>query len=324
MATVPTTTVVPQNKETPRSAKEVAELASKFVAALLFSVYVFGFLIISLHTSVYGFAAINPLRAKVLAAGAWFLAFLTLPAMLALGFRKSVLEALRKQEWFRLGRGALFLYLSCVSISTLAAPVFDYPRSAAPVTFGRPDWIEVGLWLAAGVLVMVITNARLQSRRTQITAGICFASVPIYWSVWNLNKLFQGDFAPSDFTVWIFALTVFILFEMNYGRVDADRFAILLPSVLVVIGFFAAYYYPRIKASWGGGGPIPVVLYLSKESPVAPGKQIQAVLLDETDAGYYVVPAHESKAIFFPRSATSVLFFSNKISDSPLLRTGTQ
>ena len=84
MVTRLTTQAMPGNPPPPGKTRETLELVSKLAATLLFSVYAFGFLITSLHTSIYGFTAINPLRPKILAAGTWFLFFAAIPLMLAL------------------------------------------------------------------------------------------------------------------------------------------------------------------------------------------------------------------------------------------------
>jgi hypothetical protein len=132
MANAPATQAAPQSPPAPRTTRETVELVSKFAAALLFSVYAFGFLITSLHTSIYGFTTINPLRPRILAAGTWFLFFAAIPAMLASGVRKHVFALLDKKEWLRLGEWVLFYYIFCLFLSLLSTPLFDYPPSVPP------------------------------------------------------------------------------------------------------------------------------------------------------------------------------------------------
>jgi hypothetical protein len=80
------------------------------------------------------------------------------------------------------------------------------------------------------------------------------------------------------------------------------------------LGVFAKYYYPRIGASWGGGAPISIALYTTPESALSPTQKIEAILLDESDKGFYIVPLADSKAVFLPRRSVAMIVFSGKSS----------
>jgi len=43
-------------------------------------------------------------------------------------------------------------------------------------------------------------------------------------------------------------------------------------------------------------------------------------LIEESDEGFYIVGLKESKAIFVPRSAIAMIYFSDKPADSPILQ----
>jgi hypothetical protein len=318
MATVPTTAAVPQNR-TPRTATETVELVSKLAASLLFSVYVFGFLITSLHTSVYGFTTINPLRPRILAAGTWFLIFTGIPTMIALGVRKDIFGLVERREWLSLGLWVPSYYFFCFMLGAGSTQLFDFPPSAPPNTLTTSDKFEaVDLLILLVVAVVIIA---LAPRAIKLGAVAILAGLIFYGAFSTAFKLPRGGFDFFNVTAWFFCLGLWVLLESRVQR-DAQHWVMTLFLAFILLGGFARYYYPRIKSSWGGGSPIPVVLYLSKDASVASGKQIQALLLDETDAGYYIVPAHENKAIFLPRSAVGLVLFGDKISDSLLLRTG--
>jgi hypothetical protein len=82
---------------------------------------------------------------------------------------------------------------------------------------------------------------------------------------------------------------------------------------------FGTTYYPHIKFKWGGGELIPVVAFMSKDSPLKPTQQIHALLIDESDSGYYFVPANETRAVFLPRASVSLIYFGEQTKDSQLL-----
>lgn len=313
---------MPEGHSPPQSAKATVDLASKLAASLLISVYAAGFLITSLHTSVYGFAAINPLRPKILAAGAWFLFFVAVPMMLATAMRRQVFASLDKEDWLSLGQLVITYTLLCNGLGFSAVTLFDYP---APASTPMPIWATT---LSTGLLVVGLTTVWIISTSAKVHRARLGATIVIVaWFLYNFasssSTLSENHFEPYHVTVWFFALGVLIVAALRMNRMNPQLWPQAMFIVLVLLGIFARYYYPRIESSWGGGSPVSVVLYLSKDSPVAAGKQLQAILIDESDAGYYIVPAHEKNAIFFPRSAVSLVFFADKTSDSPLLHTGT-
>ncbi len=83
---------------------------------------------------------------------------------------------------------------------------------------------------------------------------------------------------------------------------------------------FSREVYPHLKASWGGGTPVDVTVYFTKDSLLSPDKGVQAELIEESDEGFYIVGLKESKAIFVPRNSVALVYFSNKAADSPLLQ----
>jgi hypothetical protein len=42
------------------------------------------------------------------------------------------------------------------------------------------------------------------------------------------------------------------------------------------------------------------------------GQRWRVKLIDESDSGYYVLPKGEKKAVFVPRSAVSLVYFSDE------------
>jgi hypothetical protein len=66
----------------------LVDLVSKMIASIAIAIYACGFLIVSLHNSTYGFGDTNPIRPRILAAGAWFILLTSIPASVAIGFVK--------------------------------------------------------------------------------------------------------------------------------------------------------------------------------------------------------------------------------------------
>jgi hypothetical protein len=57
-----------------------------------------------------------------------------------------------------------------------------------------------------------------------------------------------------------------------------------------------------------------------RESAIDPNKAVTAQLIEESDEGFYIVGPTETRAIFVPRSSVALVYFSDKVAESPLLR----
>lgn len=81
--------------------------------------------------------------------------------------------------------------------------------------------------------------------------------------------------------------------------------------VLILTTAFASHVYPNIKASWGRGEILPVTLYLNVNAPILPGQHWHVQLIEESYNGYYVLDRGDKKAVFIPRSAVALDYFSS-------------
>ncbi len=136
--------------------------------------------------------------------------------------------------------------------------------------------------------------------------------------------LVEHIFRLETVALWFFSVIMVTLVELktrsNRNLTEGGEWSKPLVALFVVLMVFAQYYYPHLKASWGGGAPVDVTICFTKDSAISPSKTVSAQLIDEADEGFYVLGPNDSKAIFIPRSAVAFIYFSNKMSDSQLLR----
>ena len=293
---------------------EIADVLSKGVAALAIGVYGCGFLIVSLHDSRFGFTETNPFRPKILAAGTWFLIFTSIPVAIAIGLGRN---------WFSWRRFAGFLYpyyFACLSFSFLATRLFD---TTAGVNASIPlKWVVVGL--IAFVILLVLTDYKKGPAIVPIVSSVLLATLLISFDLRQI--LLHHVFDIENIAMWFFAVGIFTILEVHVRlRKFADAYeavwkvAKTLTPILIALLVFASYYYPRMKSSWGGGSPIDVILFFNKDSAIKPNQTVSAQLIDESDAGFYVLGQGETRAIFIPRSSVALVYFSDK-ADSSLLK----
>jgi hypothetical protein len=135
--------------------------------------------------------------------------------------------------------------------------------------------------------------------------------------------MYLNNFEPMlALQLWFFGVGVATAFELKMRKwsMRDTQWAGTLAIVLVAIGIFGRYYYPHLDSAMGGGSPVPITIYFSKDSPILPNQARPAFLIDESDAGYYVLGKEDTKAAFIPRTDVSLIFFSDDLSAFSLPR----
>ena len=287
---------------------QVAENLSKGIAAVAIAAYSCGFLIVSLYHSTFGFIATNPFRARILAAGAWFLFLSAIPITAALQYRN--------WTWQKIAENGFLIWSFCIGASFICLPLFEYePTSSAyPRGAGLAAWFGVvALYAAAAIWKKFPKNLLWGVSLTYICAAVGL-------DVTNM-VLFHGFFT-SSVSVWFFGIIAATLIEVklrgNATLTEPGEWAKPAGTLIIMLLVFAHSYYPRIKASWGGGAPINATIFFTRDSPVKPGQSASAHVVEEADEGFYIVGPNEAKAIFVPRSAVAMIYFSDKVADSQL------
>jgi hypothetical protein len=296
------------------SAAPWAETFSKAVAGIAIALYASGFLAVSLYHSKFGFVGTNPFRPRVLAAGAWFFFFTSIPVSIAAGFRAD--------SWRKIGKNAATLWVACISLSFLLGNLlFDYTTDSRPFIH-LPTWG----WIAIGVVWMSLVAATAPAsfklpEWAAITASVLLTAL---YLVNPLVSFFRHQFNTLCLGLWFFGVATVALMEFKLrNRENLTSFGGWSKPMGVLLGallLFSQYVYPHLKASWGGGTPVNVTVYFTKDSLLNPNKAVQAQLIDESDEGFYIVGLKESKAIFVPRSAVAMVYFADKPADSPMLQ----
>lgn len=86
-----------------------------------------------------------------------------------------------------------------------------------------------------------------------------------------------------------------------------------ISGTFAVVASFALFVYPNVRASLGGGAPVPVVLQFRDKSPLDPTQtKLFGWALDESDAGFYLLKnAQDKDAIFVPRTDVTLVFYGD-------------
>jgi hypothetical protein len=297
-----------------KSAAPWAETFSKAVAGIAIALYASGFLTVSIYYSQFGFVGTNPFRPRVLAAGAWFLFFTAIPMSIALTFRFD--------SWRKIGKNAANIWVACYGLSLLIGGlVFDYTVGSRSIIH-LPTWAWVAVTVVWVFLVApTVPDSFKVPEWTVVSTSVLLS---LLYLVNPFVSFFKHEFDTSCLALWYFGVSFVALNEFKLrNRENLGSFAEWAKPMAVLLGallMFSQYVYPHLKASWGGGTPTNITVFFSKDSLLSPNKAVQAQLIEESDQGFYIVGLKESKAIFVPRSAIAMIYFSDKPADSPILQ----
>jgi hypothetical protein len=304
---------------------ETLETATKAIAVLLVSTYIFGFLIVSLRNASHGFFEVNPLRPRILAAGLLFLFMTLLPALFANRLYSHSLELSPEQRFSRAIAATYTYYAACFvmtfmfSDSLLALPL---PSTLTIHVTQLRSWLLITSMIAGFLFTFYGLGFAWRKFRTHPMQAGLFAGLGVLVLL-AMNLLLVGRARPFAITMWLFGVGV-VSAGLNDDLRDPQKRKELDPIWLLGLGIillttFTDVVYPQFKFSWGGGSPIPVVVYFSRDSRLLPGQQLDADILDESDSGFYIVQRSQTQAIFVPRGAVATIYFSDKPLDPVLL-----
>jgi len=132
------------------------------------------------------------------------------------------------------------------------------------------------------------------------------------------SALFSGHFSWIDIPVWFFCCgsCVYGLF-FTRGQSSFDGGHQIVAQALAAILLFANLIYPHVKSEWGGGQPIDITIRFTKDSSVLASQKVGMQLIDEGDAGFYVLLPHQTRLLFIPRADIAAVSYSSDASSLP-------
>jgi hypothetical protein len=286
------------------------EFASKSIAITALLLYGCGFIVSSIQHFSYGFLETNPFRPRILSAGVWFFLFVAIPVFMVIENRKLRLIPGDRGAWLRRFSSLLFFY--CITSYGIGVALQLIFLSKGEISDGNSIyWNWTTLLLVVSVAAVVVSDQWQKFPK---------AIAPIASIVLTIIIIFDGGrdilnhrATPATTAVWCLGLVGIIYGEM-YPRsweLKAGNWTQSISFLLIGMYVFALFYYPHITSSWGGGAPIPITIFFSKDSVAMPSQNMAVLLLDESDAGLYVVGKESKKAAFIPRSAIGLIYYSD-------------
>ena len=277
------------------------EIATKGIAAGAIILYVVGYLVISIHHSTFGVMQIDPFKARIISAGGWFIVMTIIPVFFCLE-----MAGWQRNTWAQMSLITFRYWMACCTFSLSAAILFGNSDNSIL----NPNPWEILALVIAG---LILTFPGLK-KAGDIWVGLASVGATLVFVIWSVVNLAKAQmFTFSALILWFFGVGLFSLLElMNTSppRIRDVRWFKTFFAALLLIFVFARVYFPHIRASWGGGGPVLVRVHTTKESTFNPDTEIRGLLIDEEEAGLYIRPDNSKSAIFIPRAAVALVSFA--------------
>ncbi len=288
---------------------KIVDLIVKVTVVAAAVIYGCGFLVISIHQYSYGLAGLNPLRPKVLAAGIWFLFFITIPFMLEIEERFIKFSSPERERWLSKKSTRFFLSAtSCFWLGMILTYAFDIPTEVGQT---GPSTITIILVMAVSA-ALVCADERIRFPHwLAVLASLGFGGLLMYCGVRDLFTNHHQSIAAI--ATWFMFVTSFAFDELQSRswKLKIGHWKQSLGLGFLALAAFSSFYYPQMKPSWGGGAPVPATIYFDKNSLVLPGQSMSAKIVDETDGGFYIIGGNDKKATFIPRSEVAMVYYSD-------------
>ena len=281
---------------------------SKWTALIVILIYAAGFLVVSLNYASFGFLELNPFKPRIVAAGIWFF------VLLATAIMASIKLCPSDRDFPGKILDALWLYwIFYFAALTVGPKLFDFGEQK--LKMGRHEFSSDIIIFLLGVIIPLTCLAgrhwKAEHPRAVVLLGMSVIAMILGWLVISLDKTFSP--AELAFTLSFAGyLSGFYFRALRQHSTNEIQWIYSITFLFSTVAGFGTSVYPNIKASWGGGSLVPVVVYLSKDSRVLPNGQLTCFLLDESDGGIFVTKGKREHALFLPKDAVASIFYSDK------------
>ena len=194
-----------------------------------------------------------------------------------------------------------------------------------------PRWTKILFvslfFLDATVWATIIGSKRIQNflkPRSWILAALVLALIV---ASGYLVAADSSGFGIRHIVVWFFGCGILSLatyFDFAASKQNRHKLPLYIFQILTYVALYAAWIYPHISNRWAGGRPVDVTVTFSKDSSVLPGRSGQLKLIEEDEAGIFVLTSNGKHAIFVPKASIGAIVFTqdkgealNTISPSP-------
>jgi hypothetical protein len=297
---------------------ETLQFTARLGAIVLVAAYGCGFLTLLIYHSAFKIADFGLMQPRILAAGFLFLLFLMLPVLTIsrmyslFGLTKLTGREITASEE---NKGTVKLLLG-IQFFAAAYGLSLFCRALIEADPEPPhsSWQEV---LSVVSFLLLLTSIALTPKRIDKAPGkiVLFS---LFANILFAILLFQTD-SRSFFwmTVWFYACGIGFLLVQSAIREKKQLLSQewerhFLIFLVVLVPLFARIY-SGIRREYGGGRPVPAVMYFSQPPQFIKKNCANVFLVEDTDAGYYALDrSHGDESFYVRRDQVGAIRFTKE------------
>jgi cytochrome bd-type quinol oxidase subunit 2 len=275
--------------------------------------YASGYLILSVYCASLGISFHDPFKSKIVATGMTFTLLAGAPIWGA--YRLFVASDTPKFDFLE-GPTARFsfavssLYTFCILLAFTSRIFFDY-------TNNPPRWTKillVSLFVLDGVVWATIVNSgRIQNYLKGKAWMLATFVMALIAACGYLVATDSSGFGIRHIAAWFFICGMVSLatyYDFAALKQNRHKLPLYIFQVITYVAVYATLIYPHISNRWGGGLPVDVTVTFSKDSSVLPARSAQLKLVEEDDAGIFILTSNGKHAIFVPKASIGAIVFT--------------
>ncbi len=293
------------------------DTASKLGALSFVAVYAIGYLVTSIHLAASGVGFANPLKPRTAAAGVLFCLLFGWPMLVSEQFIKRQLvlvPSLPETSFTHLYRATRF-YGVCLGSAFLLFPLFAFSSLGLRRTAVLAGLIIIEAGFAGAVRTWESLEIRVV-KHPRFLAWLYFFLL-LAFSTIPFSTL-REEFTWAHVPLWLFGCGVFVQSTRHVAKQKlSGAVPYLVLQALLPVLVFGTWIYPHVKSEWGGGQPVDIVAHFTKDSSVFASQKVSMRLLDEADAGFYVLLQNQKRVVFLPRGSVASIAYSTDQSSVP-------
>ena len=300
--------------------RESLELLSKGWVFLLAAIYASGYIVVSIYHASLGLNEINPLRPKVAAAGLLFSA-LGLGASYVQRYTNSFFQDFSSYELVSQQR---ILYAFSGSLGMYCFDIFAASAVTLLMRFdmtSNNDNLFFALWMLSMLLFFISASARKsRPRLLRFSTHWSFTLVCILMllALVGMSVPRHGEFGVRQFALYLASVQLAIGiatndWHMQFHPWEKSQWTLIATVMLMPLILFGIWVYPHTDAAFGGGEPTTAEMSILPTSGSGTLTTVSVKLVDESDAGFYVIEAIDSRVLYIPRNLVVSVKFDKPI-----------
>ncbi|MGA7157137.1 MAG: hypothetical protein WBY53_09835 [Acidobacteriaceae bacterium] len=285
------------------------ERLGKVSALAIVAIYVVGYLVTSLYFSSFGLADFNPLKTRVVGAG--LLLTILSSAAYAIGVTSSKLPIdLRDHQ----GINSLIHYTLSLSQCLATAEVLTN-LFLQMTDYGLKEATQNFCLMTASIFLIIVgyTAWRRKTIPTMPERWIAALSAAAVIGIFLWFYIGSWGHGPLGIAAWLGLISISVcglrMLGSSRSLSPGMNVVSLAAELVFFITTFTNYVYPHFRPEWGGGAPIRVTMSFNKDAGGLAGRTTPALLLDESDLGFYLIDENTKHTYFVPRASVSLLDF---------------